>query len=151
MPVDIFLKLSPIKGESQDDKHKDEIDVSSFSFGQTNDGTAFKSGELAAEDFSFAAPISRASPLLFLAVATGEHFKEAIITVRKPSAKEPLEFLKWTLTDVILTSAQEGAASGTEVNDAFSLAFAKIEVEYKLQKADGTFGESVNAGWELKR
>ncbi|MGH7135429.1 MAG: type VI secretion system tube protein Hcp, partial [Pirellulales bacterium] len=30
--ADVFLKLDGIKGESQDDKHKDEIHVSSFSF-----------------------------------------------------------------------------------------------------------------------
>ena len=29
--VDYFLKLEGIKGESQDDKHKDEIDVLSYS------------------------------------------------------------------------------------------------------------------------
>jgi type VI secretion system secreted protein Hcp len=36
---DYFLKIEGVKGESQDDKHKDEIHVSSFSFGVTNAGT----------------------------------------------------------------------------------------------------------------
>ena len=31
MAVDIFLKLGDIKGESTDDKHKNEIEVLSFS------------------------------------------------------------------------------------------------------------------------
>ncbi len=36
---DYFLKIDGIPGASQDDKHKDEIHVSSFSFGVTNAGT----------------------------------------------------------------------------------------------------------------
>ena len=36
---DYFLKIDGITGESQDDKHKDEIHVSSFSFGVSNAGT----------------------------------------------------------------------------------------------------------------
>jgi Type VI secretion system effector, Hcp len=33
--ADIFAKLGDIKGESLDDKHKDEIEVLSFSFGDS--------------------------------------------------------------------------------------------------------------------
>jgi hypothetical protein len=33
---DIFAKLGDIKGESMDDKHKDEIEVLSYSWGVTN-------------------------------------------------------------------------------------------------------------------
>ena len=36
---DYFLEIDDITGKSQDDKHKDEIHVSSFSFGVTNAGT----------------------------------------------------------------------------------------------------------------
>ena len=36
MPADIFAKLGDIKGESGDAKHKDEIEVLSFSWGVTN-------------------------------------------------------------------------------------------------------------------
>ena len=43
MPVDIFLKMEPIKGESKDSKHKDEIDIDSFQFGASQGGT-FGSG-----------------------------------------------------------------------------------------------------------
>ena len=43
--VDYFLKLEGIKGESQDDKHRDEIDVLSFSWGVSQTGTmAFGGG-----------------------------------------------------------------------------------------------------------
>jgi type VI protein secretion system component Hcp len=35
-------------------------------------------------------------------------------------------------------------------NDAFSLNFAKIEVEYRAQKDDGTLDSAVTAGYDLK-
>src|SRR5712691_5547821 len=36
MAMDIFAKLGDIKGESTDDKHKDEVEVLSYSWGVTN-------------------------------------------------------------------------------------------------------------------
>ena len=36
MASDIFAKIGDIKGESPDDKHKDEIEVLSFSWGVAN-------------------------------------------------------------------------------------------------------------------
>ena len=36
--VDYFIKFDGIKGESADVKHKDEIDVESWSWGETNAG-----------------------------------------------------------------------------------------------------------------
>ena len=37
--VDVFLKLDGIKGESTDDRHKDEIVIESWSLGATNTGS----------------------------------------------------------------------------------------------------------------
>ena len=43
--VDYFLKIDGIPGESMDTKHKDEIQVLSFSFGESQSGTmAFGGG-----------------------------------------------------------------------------------------------------------
>jgi len=40
MASDIFAKIGDIKGESLDSKHKDEIEVLSFSWGLTNGRTS---------------------------------------------------------------------------------------------------------------
>ena len=48
-------------------------------------------------------------------------------------------------------SYQVGGGQGNVVpTDQFSLNFAKIEIEYKEQKADGTLGASVKAGFDVK-
>ena len=87
MAADIFAKLGDIKGESLDDKHKDEIEVYSFSWGATNPIAVSSGGNAAGKvtfkEFSIVHPIDKASPLLMKACATGQHLKEATISQRK--------------------------------------------------------------------
>ena len=152
---DYFLKIDGIKGESKDAKHPDEIEILSWSFGEANSETLSSesggnAGKVVMQDFQFVAPISRASPLIFVAVAAGEHFPEAILTGRKSGAEE-FEFLKWTLSDVFFSSYKEAGENDDALPlDSFSINFAKIEHEYKLQKEDGSLGETVRRGWDLK-
>ena len=108
--ADFFLKIGDIKGESQHDLHKDWIEISSFSFGVSTEGTVFKPEEVVGQDFNFVTSVSRASPPLFRAVITGEHFKQAFLTARRASQDQPV-FLKYSLDDVIITSHQQGALS----------------------------------------
>lgn len=157
MAVDMFLKLDGIKGESRDQKHVDEIDIESYSWGESNFAPAGSpggggSGKVSMQDFHFVMRVSRASPLLFLACASGEHIKEGILTVRKAGSKDLLEYLKWTFTDLMISSFQEaGVASSVEgPMDSISLNFAKIEIAYTEQRADGTGGTTFTAGWDLK-
>ena len=44
MAIDIFAKLGDIKGESIDSKHKDTIDVLSWSWGMSQTGTTHPGG-----------------------------------------------------------------------------------------------------------
>ncbi len=156
MAVDMFLKITEIPGESRDDKHKDEIDIYSFSWALSQSGTAAGGGGGGAgksdfQDFSFAMPVSKASPKLFLACASGQHLKEATLTVRKAGATQ-LDFLVYKLSDCIVSTFQEGGDTGGDIpGDAFSLNFAKIEVSYKEQDLKGGVGAETKAGWDLKQ
>lgn len=153
--VDYFLKLDGIEGESTDDRHKGEIEILSFSWGETNAATTGRgggagAGKVSLQDFHFVKPMDKSSPKLFLACAEGEHIKTATLTARKAGGEQQ-EYLKVTLTDVVITSYQTGGSSGDVVpTDSFSLNFAKIEFEYKPQNPDGTLGEAVKAGYNLK-
>jgi type VI secretion system secreted protein Hcp len=154
MAADIFAKLGDIKGESLDAKHKDEIEVLSFSWGVNNAGSmAFGSGggegKASFHDLSFTHKIDKASPILFQACATGVHLKDATITNRK-AGKEQQEYLTIKMTDVIVTSVTHGTASNTDDSEQVSLAFAKVSVEYKPQKADGSMDAAVAFKYDLK-
>lgn len=156
MALDMFLKITDIPGESLDSKHKGEIDIYSFSWaldqsGSSGGGGGGGAGKPDFHDFSFAMPMSKASPKLFLACASGQRLAEATLTVRRAGISA-LDFLTYKLTDCAVTTYQEAGSNGDNVpNDAFTLNFSKIEVSYKEQDAKGTLGAETKAGWDLKK
>ncbi len=153
--VDYFLKVDGIEGESTDDKHKNEIDVESWSWGETNTGEAahrggMGAGKVAMQDFHFVMRVCKASPKLMQGCATGEHIKEATLTCRKAGGSQQ-EYLKIKFSDLLISSYQTGGSNGDVVPvDQISLNFSKIEFEYKEQKKDGSLGGAVKAGYDLK-
>lgn len=154
--VDYFLKITGIEGESKDSKHKGEIELQSWAFGHQQTGTESSgggggAGKVSAGDFHFTMKVSKASPKLWLAVATGEHYKTAVLVARK-AGKEQQEYYKWTFTDLIVTNFQTGgSAQGDPVPvEQCSVNFAKGEVEYKEQNEDGSLGGSTKAGYHYK-
>jgi type VI secretion system secreted protein Hcp len=141
MAVDVFLKLGTIKGESKDTKHAGEIDVLSWSWGVSQTGTFGHGGGGGAgkanfSDLSIMHGVDKASPNLMTACATGEHIKEATLVARK-AGKQQQEYLIVKLQDILVTSVQPSGSSEHPM-ETFSLMPAKVEIEYKPQKADGT-------------
>lgn len=156
MAVDMFMKIGDIKGESLDSKHVGEIDVMSFSWGLTQSGTlAFGGGAGAGKaqfsDFSFTTNVSKASPTLFLACASGEHIKDAQLSVRRSGENvgSQEDYLIVKMNDVIISSYQT-SGGGDRPTESVSMAFAKIEYSYRPQKPDGSLDAPVTAGWDLK-
>jgi type VI secretion system secreted protein Hcp len=156
MAIDYFLKIEGVSGESLDAKHKGEIEVESWSWGEANpvqpggSGSGSGAGKVQMQDFNFTARVSKASPNLMLACASGQHFKSAVLTARK-AGKSQQEFLTFSLSDVLVSTYQIGGAGGEVVpGDSVSLNFAKIQVEYKPQNPDGSLGASIKAGWDVK-
>lgn len=154
--VDYFLKIEGIEGESQDHKHKNEIELESWSFGESNSGShagggGGGAGKVTMQDFHFVMKENKSSPKLFLACAGGDHIKKATLTCRK-AGKDQQEFLVVNFEDLMVSSYQVGGSAGSSVIpvDQISLNFAKIQFEYKEQKADGTLGSPVKAGWNVK-
>ena len=153
--TDYFLKLDGIKGESQDSKHKSEIEVESFSWGATNSG-AFAhgsgggAGKVSFVDVHFTKLVDAASPELALSCASGKHIKSALLTVRK-AGEDQQEYYKVKLTDVLVSSYQGGGHGGQLVpTDQFSLAFSKIEFSYSPQDQKGKLGSPVTFGWDVQ-
>ena len=154
--VDYFIKFDGIKGESADVKHKDEIDVESWSWGETHGGAAPSgggggAGKVSMQDFHFVMRLNRASPGLMKACATGQHIKTATLSGRK-AGKGQLDYLTFKFQDVLVSSIQTGGSEDADVlpTDQVSFNFAKLEVEYKPEKADGSLGLAVEFRYDLK-
>jgi type VI secretion system secreted protein Hcp len=155
MAFDMFLKIDGIQGESTDNHHRDEIDIHSYTWGESQPavasaGTGAATGRVAMQDFQFTMRVNKASPRLFLACANGARIKNAVLTVRQSSGN-PVEFLKWTLTDITVASYQTAASvpPGEPPTDQVSLRFTKIETEYIRIKPDGTLDAPIKEGWDL--
>ncbi len=111
--VDYFIKFDGIKGESADAKHKDEIDVESWSWGETHAGAApaggggGAAGKVSMQDFQFVMSLNRASVALMKACATGQHIKTATFAGRK-AGKGQQEYLTFKFHDILISSFQTG-------------------------------------------
>lgn len=154
---DYFLKIDGIDGESTDDSHAGEIEISSFSWGVTNSGTFGSgggggAGKCSFQDLHFTAVVSKASPNLMAACATGEHIESAVITLRKAGGDQE-EYETITLTDVLVSSYQQGGSDGSDARpiDQFSLNFGVIDFSYSPQKPDGSLDSAVEAGYDVTK
>src|SRR5688572_19469446 len=135
MAVDYFLKIDGVDGESTDDKHKGEIEVESFSWGVSQTGTFSAGGGGGAgkaqfQDFKFTKVISKASPVLFQACASGQHIKQAVFVGRTAgNERGGNQFLKYTFTDILVSRYHDAGSVGGDVIDAAALKYASVKTE----------------------
>jgi type VI secretion system secreted protein Hcp len=154
MAVDMFVTIGDIKGESQDQKHKDEIDIVNWSWGVTNNGSANTgggagTGKVHVQDLSFTKYMDKSSPSLLLACCSGKHFPEASFTIRKAGEK-PMEYCKIKLTEVIITAVTHGGTGGKDRStEHVSLNFAKVEFDYIPQETSGRAGTAIPMSWDI--
>ena len=156
MASDFLLEIDGIKGESGDSKHKECVEVGSFSWGASNTGAHAAgggggTGKVNFHDISFTAEVNAASPELMLACAEGRPIKKAVLYVRKQGGGAQQNYYTITFEGVIV-SAYHSGGGGKNVTplDHFTLNFAKLAYEYKPQKEDQSLGSAVKTGWDLK-
>ena len=154
--VDYFLKIDGIQGESQDSKHKNEIQLESWDWGQQNSGSFSQLGgggvgKVQMEDMLFTKVLDQSDPNLAKACATGQHIPSATLTCRRAGGSQQ-EYLIIKLSDVLVSSYHVGGSAGSDVlpSSRFTLNFAKISKTYNAQKADGTAGGSVKFEYDQK-
>ena len=107
-------KHGQISGEAQDDKHKGEIEVLSWSWGMQGKaslGGGGATGKATIRELRIVKKVDKASTALMSALRTNEVIKEGILTLRKTGTSTLLERV--------------------------SFSFNKISVEYTPQGGDG--------------
>lgn len=155
MAQDIFLKINGIDGESPDAAHKNEIEVKSWGWrvsqqANMHAGSGGGAGKASVDDLEFEHLVDRASPNLMKYCLTGKHVDQAVLVVRKAGGN-PLEFLKITMSDVIVTQVHPSGSNGDDgIREHVRLSFAKVRQEYVVQNAQGGSGGAVTAGYDIK-
>jgi type VI secretion system secreted protein Hcp len=154
MAVDMFIKIGDVEGEAQDDAHKKEIDVLSWSWGLAQSGNAqvgsgAGAGKVSIQDLSFTKYVDSASPYLMLACCNGKHYDEALLTIRK-AGEDPLEYLTIKLTEVLVSSVSTGGSGGQDrLTENVSLNFSKVDVKYTPQNDDGSKASPIPMAWDI--
>ena len=151
--VDMFLKIEGVEGESKDKAHGKEIDILSLSW-----STAMQSsragggtGKASVEELSVTKYIDKATPKLFESLVTGKHIAEAKIVVRSAGGN-PVEYLKYTLKDIMVSSYSTGGSSEEDrPTENVSFSYGKVEVEYTELNPDGTPKQVIVQGWDAAK
>jgi type VI secretion system secreted protein Hcp len=157
MAFDAFLKIDGIPGESTDDKHKDWIEVLSFSWGacQPTSASASSSGGASHEranfqDMSIVKTLDKATPKLALACAGGQHIDSVTLELCR-AGTDKVKYMEYKLTNCIISSITNGGGGGGEISESLSFNYGKVEWNYiAQQRKGGGGGGNVAAGWDLQ-
>ena len=157
MAVDIFLKLSNnIKGESQDDTHRDEIDVLAWNWGLTQSGTTHigsggGGGKVNVQDITLTKYVDLATNDLIKRATSGEHIENGELIVRKSGGASPVEYFRIKLENIMITSYNTGGAKDglDRIQETLTLNFRRFEILYTLQEDSGAPGAETMSGWDI--
>jgi|GEM_PF-3304104 len=145
MPVDYFLTVPHIAGEVTATTSPGSLNfagsirVFSFSWGQTNSGTASSgaggAGKVSFSDFNVLKSFDRSSPLLMDAVVRGRHFPSVILSLVKSGSTQP--FLTYEFDDVLISSISD-SGSDEVPTESVSFSMVKVIITYYYQNPDGS-------------
>ena len=124
----VYLELDGVPGEADEGDFKGQIELQSFSLS----GQVEKPGEPAKlNDFFVLKPIDAASPKLLAALASGQRFAKATVTVR--GGKDAKTYLKYAFTDLTISRINQVVASGGQ--EELNFRYTSVKVTYV--SADG--------------
>lgn len=159
MAFDAYLKIDGIPGASQDDKHKDWIEVLSYSHGITQPAAGSRSAGAAraAErcnhaDLSIVKSLDIASPKLALFCCKGDHIKSVKLELCRATG-DKTKYMEYTLSDVIVSHVQPGgSAHGGEALPLEEVGFNYGKIEWVYTGTDPKTGKAkgdVKTHWDL--
>lgn len=140
--VDMFLRIDNVTGESVDAKHKGEIDVLAWSWGQSAGEARTSRGALPAlciQDLSLTKYIDAATPELIMNSLVGEVAPQAVLKVVRRAGDSSTTFLTLTMRNVTVAAYNTGGSGGEDrLTENVVLHFESMDGSYQKQNADGS-------------
>ena len=136
MAGDCFLKIDGIPGESTDDKHKEWIEVLSYSSGVSqmaagdrSTGGAASAGRCSHQDFSIVKELDKTSPTLDLQCCNGTHIKKVAVELCRATG-DKTKYMEYIMEDVIISSVSIGGGGGGLPTESVTFNYGKITWNY---------------------
>jgi type VI secretion system secreted protein Hcp len=138
----MFLKLADVPGESVDERHRDEIELHSWSWGLINwEGRAISGWP----DLTFVKSTDKSTPKLMESLCKGTVHSNAVLTLSRPGAPD---FYQLELSNVRTTSLFL-SSGGESIREMVALGFDKVKVDYVLFSPNGAPLEKAGMVWDL--
>ena len=148
MAADAFLQIEGIPGESTDEKHKDWIEILSYSHGVAQSGAgsrssggAATSGKCSHQDFSIVKTLDKASPTLNAFCSNGTHIDKITLELcRATGDKQP--YMVYKLVDSVISSVNVDGKGGGIPTETVTFNYGSIywtymETDHKTGKKKG--------------
>jgi type VI secretion system secreted protein Hcp len=154
MSANMYLKLDKIKGESTDDKHKDEIGIMGFSHGlsQPTSCASLVGGNAAAasnfESFTVSKFVDAASPDLHLFCARGDPIDTAVVEICQATG-EPVCYWRYDFKNLIVQSISVTGGGSERPMEHVSFVYTECKWTYTPVDNKGQKGTAVDRCWSL--
>ncbi|KVP80099.1 Hcp family type VI secretion system effector [Burkholderia ubonensis] len=158
MGVAMFMKVDGVTGESADAQHKGWTDIQTFSWGASQpgamaSGSGGNAGKASFNDLVVVAYMDKGAPAIIKNCASGKHLPSVEISACKTGGTQ-VEFMRVTLQEVLVTSAQVAGVDPGDVADRLLMHYgfqaAKVKKQYWQQNDNGGKGAEVSVGWNIK-
>lgn len=154
--ADLFLHMQTrragkVKGEASSEGHVDDIELVGWQWGLSASSALGSTQATTRRSYSALTVVKRvdqASTALMAALATNDEVKEARLTMRRAGGTQE-DFYTIKLQGARITSVQQGAEPDGETRETVSIAFTKVDVEYRPQRATGLRAGSTSFSDEL--
>lgn len=149
----IFLRLDGIRGGSVNERHRDEIDLSSYAQAFRNTlnfgfGGGAGAGRVSCGDITVLKNIDRATPDLIMHVTTGRHIRDGVITFTR-SGERPIDYYVVRLRDVVIDAVEQIDPPGDAgLTEKVSLKVRQFQFSYTPIDEKGGAGAPITFGWD---
>jgi len=174
--IDAFLQIDGIQGECTEDKHKDWIELESWSWGCTQASSSSHStaggsaaGKAEFSDITITILLDNAFPKIFEHCVKGTHIKNATLEMCRPGGTK-FKYLEIKLENLLITnfvygiqSPRDRASGGQGTGDksrpqpegdefptgTITFNYGKVKTTYFKQNEKGGGAGQIAFGWDL--
>lgn len=153
-----FMKIDQIDGESQDLRHKKEIDVLNWSWTMGSAGSstsptgAAAAARITALPFTFSHFVDAASPHIMRNCLQGVRIPKVILSVTTSGVGREIDYLKLTFEEAIITTVLLSSPDNNiRPVESVTILYTKVQEDYTPTKADGTAGPVISYSHSFPR